>query len=455
MAALEKKEKDACHPTHDLEKKKNEKTQNVENTRNPEKNGFFKTYDCRGKYGEEATEANCFRLGTACSAFSHDVALGIDYRAHNDSLASAFMQGFKGSVRFAGHLPSPALAYNSQKEWAVSFTASHNPPQYNGVKFKKLQRCFFEDELQKLKQKYDATSPPEKIENKKMPKPDESIKNRYLDALPNIKDGIFDLAGGAACALKDAFENRVFDQPDPLFQLHAPEPKEGTLNTLQTETKKQDKMGFAFDGDADRCVAVDSGRIIDGGVLAAFIAANHVPAKSKVFLTLDTQAEVFRFLQDQGFDARYTPVGDVYIVKAMVEHVAAFAAERSGHYSFACHMLDSDGIYTAALLSGTKSGKLLEFSQQFKAVSLKDEVRFQINFSALKAWAEQKAGSGNVQDIDGVKADFGDYAFLVRASKTEEKIRINVEAQDAILAKAGMEEVKKALEKCRKKQITH
>jgi len=133
----------------------------------------------------------------------------------------------------------------------------------------------------------------------------------------------------------------------------------------------------------------------------------------------------------------------------MMEHDAAFAAERSGHYSFKQHMPDSDGIYTAALLSGTKAGDLVEFTQRFKAVSLKDEVRFQIDFAQLKAWAEQKAGTANVQDIDGVKADLGDYAFLVRSSQTEPKIRINVEAADVPKAKKGMDEVKAAMEKCR------
>lgn len=411
---------------------------------------FFKTYDCRGRYGTEATESNCYRLGMACNAFKRPVVLGMDYREHNDTLASAFLQGFLGSVTFAGHLPSPALAYNSPKGWAVSFTASHNPAGYNGVKFKKHRRCFFENELQQLKQWYDFAKKPGKIENKKLPEIDPAIRQNYLDALPEIHDAVFDLAGGAACALKDAFSHRLFDQPDPRFERHGPEPKDGTLDMLQAETKRQNRVGFAFDGDADRCVAVDEGKIIDGGHLSAFIATQHMTAGSKIFVTLDTQAEVFRFLQDAGVKTAYTPVGDVHVVKAMLEQNAAFAAERSGHYSFATHMPDSDGIYTAALLSGTKSGRLAEFAAQFKAVSLKDEVRFAIDFDQLKTWAETRAGASNVQSIDGVKADLGDYAFLVRASQTEPKVRINVEAQDAGKAKAGMDELKPALEKCRR-----
>ncbi len=448
---MENAEEINCHPKTDLPKKESENTScpGKKEKNQTGENGFFKTYDCRGKYGIDATEANCFRLGAACNAFKKPIALGMDYREHNDTLAAAFMEGFQGELRFAGHLPSPALAYDSATGWAASFTASHNPAGYNGVKFKKHRRCFFENELQQLKQWYDFAKAPGKTGTKKLPGIDETVKSQYLDALPETQGGLFDLAGGAACALKNIFENRLFDTPDPAFLRHAPEPKEGTLDVLQAETKKQGRVGFAFDGDADRCIAVDQGRVIDGGILAGFIAVQHMPAKSKIFVTLDTQAEVFRFLQDEGFRTAYTPVGDVHIVKAMVENDAAFAAERSGHYSFQKHMPDSDGIYTAALLSGTKAGDLLEFARQFKAVSLKEEVRFPVDFGRLKDWAEAKAGAANVESIDGVKADFGDYAFLVRASQTEPKIRINVEAADLQKAKAGMDEVKAAMDKCR------
>ncbi len=449
MKAQNHQKPDTCHPKTDLKNATNHLGKKEKGQPTSE-SSFFKTYDCRGRYGVEATEANCFRLGLACNAFKRPIVLGMDYREHNDSLASAFIQGFGGQIRFAGHLPSPALAFSSKTGWAVSFTASHNPAGYNGVKFKKHQRCFFENELQQLKQWYDFAKAPEKIENKPSPPIDPTIKQNYFNALPEIHDAIFDLAGGAACALSDAFSNRLFDTPDPSFLQHAPEPKDGTLDTLQAETKKQNKIGFAFDGDADRAVAVDQGTIIDGGILTAFIASEHMPKKSNIFITLDTQAEVFRFLQDQGFQTAYTPVGDVHVVKAMIEKGATFAAERSGHYSVKQHMPDSDGIFTAALLSGTKAGALVEFTRQFKAVSLKDEVHFQVDFMQLKAWAEQKAGSQNVQDIDGVKADLGDYALLVRTSQTEPKVRINVEAPDAAAAKKGMEEVKAALDKCRK-----
>lgn len=414
---------------------------------------FFKTYDCRGRYGTEATEEKTFWLGKACNAYKRPLVVGMDYREHNDSLASAFLQGFEGPLRFGGNLPSPAVAYASKAGWGVSFTASHNPAGYSGVKFKKHQRCFFENELSALKGWYDfSKKTPFVSKEDPLPFVDEQVRADYENALLSFEDGIYDLAGGAACALKDVFPDRLFDEPDPVFSKRGPEPTQSTLSALASTTKKQRKVGFAFDGDADRCVAVDQGLVVDGGLLTAFIATRHFPKKTKVLVTLDTQDEVFRYLQDEGFSVDYTPVGDVYLVRKMLETGADFAAERSGHYSFKKHMPDSDGIFTASLLSPTKPGELADFCRKFKNVSLISEVRFEVDFGKLKSLVDKSAT--RVDGIDGVKAQFETFTFLARASKTEEKVRLNVEARTASAAKEGMEKAMAWLQDCRRSSAT-
>lgn len=407
---------------------------------------FCKTYDFRGTYGSEATEEKCFRLGVASNAFRRPVVLGMDYREHNDSLAQAFLQGFQGVVRFAGVVPSPVIGFNASA-WGVVFTASHNPTGYNGVKFKKHHRCFFEGELAKLREWYFFSKKPFEFDGKPLPEVDASLRQKYVDALPEVGSGVFDLAGGAVCALRDVFPQTLFAKPDPTYSMHAPEPKSGTLDVLQKTSVDEKKVGFAFDGDGDRCVVVDQGAVVDGGILSAFIASNHLPKKSRVLVTLDMQAEVFRFLQDQGFAVSYAPVGDVYLLEEMLSSGADFAAERSGHYSFKKHMPDSDGIFTAALLSGTRFGEVAEFAAQFKQVSLKDEVRFAVDFAKLKALVQEKAV--RVDALDGVKAEFEDFTFLVRASKTEPKVRVNVEADSKELAKKGLKFLRGVLATCR------
>ncbi len=397
---------------------------------------FCKAYDFRGKYGSEATEEKCFRLGLAASAYKRPIVLGMDYREHNDSLAKAFLQGFSGETRFAGIVPSPVVGF-AATAWGVQFTASHNPAGYNGVKFKKHRRCFFQSELAKLREWYFASKKPFVFENRPLPDVDVSLTQKYVEALPDFESGLYDLAGGAVCALRAVFPETIFAEPDPAYARHAPEPKADALGVLRKKSADEKKVGFAFDGDGDRCVVVDGGVVMDGGILSAFIAFFHLPKKSRVLVTLDTQAEVFRFLQDAGFVVSYTPVGDVYLLEEMLDAGADFAAERSGHYSFKKHMPDSDGIYAAALLSGTRFGEVSAFASQFKQVSLKEEVRFSVDFSKLDALVREKAVRVDV--LDGVKAEFGDFTFLVRQSKTEPKVRINVEAADAQKAKRGLE----------------
>lgn len=403
---------------------------------------FFKTYDCRGKYGEDATEENCFRLGAACNAFSDKLVLGMDYREHNSQLVGAFLGGFEGIVSFLGNVPSPVVAFNSSS-LGISFTASHNPAGYNGVKFKKQRRCFFQGELAEMRREFEEKKSGDK--RKPLPRPNTELVEAYISSLPAIEGGVFDLAGGAACSLKKIFPETVFAEPDPSYSMHSPEPKEGTLDVLARKTLNG-KVGFAFDGDADRAMVVDEGKVIDGAFTAAFVCSR-LPKGSKVLVTLDTPAEVFRFIRDSGINIEYTPVGDVFLLQRMLESGADFAAERSGHFSFAKHMPDSDGIYSAAFLSPLKPGELLEFSKQFKNVSLFSEVRFRVDFAKLESLAREKAQ--RVDAMDGVKVEMEDFTFLVRASKTEPKVRINVEAETREKAEKGKVFVGSLLQKCR------
>ncbi|HLD76119.1 MAG TPA: hypothetical protein VI874_03810, partial [Candidatus Norongarragalinales archaeon] len=103
--------------------------------------------------------------------------------------------------------------------------------------------------------------------------------------------------------------------------------------------------------------------------------------------------------------------------------------------------------YTAAFLSDCVAGELADFAATFRNVSLKDEVFFSVDFAKLKELAFEKAI--RVEDLDGVKAVFEEYTFLVRASKTEPKVRINVEAKSEEKAKIGMAFVLDLLKRAR------
>ena len=113
-------------------------------------------------------------------------------------------------------------------------------------------------------------------------------------------------------------------------------------------------------------------------------------------------------------------------------------------------MAYSDGIYAAATLSQFRPGTFAEFAGRFKAVVLGREEFFAVDFDKLKDEIASQKGLESIVTLDGVKADFGEYSFLIRASKTEPKIRINAEAKTRQAAQEGLARAAELAKKCRK-----
>ena len=414
---------------------------------------MFRTYDVRGIYGKEVTQENFFILCRALEKFSKTLVAGMDYRQNNDSLAKALFAGFTLEENFMGFAPTPAIAFNSQ-ELGVSLTASHNPPEYNGLKPLIEKRSFYVEELALLKKEFEkqrgqiaqAVIPPA---FGKKPDEDSGLLEHYLNSLPEFGGGVFDLCGGAVCAMAKVFPKTIFAEPDPLYVKHSAEPTPDALGVLVSETGKSNSLGFAFDGDGDRLAAVDSGKIVDSGVLAAFLAQNFLKKGSKIVVTLDMQEEVFVFLKDNGFHPSYSAIGDVFVLKKAEEEGAAFAAEKAGHYSMLKHMPYSDGIYFSALVSLSKPGELNDFSAQFKNVFLSDKVEgVKVDFEKLAELVERQKPS-SVETIDGGKASFDDYSILIRPSNTQPFVRVSVEAKSREKALEGLNEGKRLVFECK------
>ncbi len=257
---------------------------------------------------------------------------------------------------------------------------------------------------------------------------------------------MFDLAGGAACAIKQVFPSTIFSDPDPLFEKHHPEPRDDALGALKEKTRKG-LVGFAFDGDADRVIVCDSGIVLEGDVVAAFIADRLLKKRQRLVLSIDCRQEVFDSLEESGFRVATSKVGDPNVLGTALREKAVFSAERSGHYAFLSHAPNSDGVYASALLSSTTPGELVAFNKQFKNITLIEQAFVKIDFSKLRELAEEKKPNELVT-VDGVKAVFDDYTILVRSSTTEPKIRINCEAKNSESAKKGMRLAKELVARC-------
>lgn len=407
---------------------------------------MFRELDIRGKYGSEVTPENFLRLGTAAAEMFGELVVGMDYRPHNEKLLQAFLAGYRRKTVFLGYSPTPATAFLA-KTAGLSITASHNPAGYNGAKFFRNRTYVSEEEMRELRKRYGAVVM-EQSPLLPIPQANREAMLEYEESIPAIENGVFDLGGGAVCALKHLFPRHIFSEPDPTFSKRNPEPKDETLGELKKMTASDKVAGFAFDGDGDRVMMADGGRVFEGDVTAAFAAERLLKKNDALALSIDCRQEVFDFCGDAGFKVLTSKVGDANVLRMAVEKKAAFSAERSGHYSILRHAPNSDGIYFAAVMSGVRAGELNDFAGRFKNITIKKEEYCQANFEKLKTLFEEKRPS-EIITIDGVKAVFDDYTVLVRASTTETKVRINSEARTAEKAREGMRLAEELLSKAR------
>lgn len=407
---------------------------------------MFRRYDVRGVYGDEVSEEKFERLGAAYSLRSSELVMAGDYRAHNDSLKAAFLSSYPGRVRDAGVCPTSVLAYAARGE-GVMFTASHNPPEFAGLKPFIRRHEATELEMLELAREYDALP----FEYKKSPATVEAapeLVDQYVEALPAFEGGIYDLGGGAACRLKTLFKNKLFSDPDPYFRSRASLPDDSSLTELRQLTLSRGQVGFAFDGDADRLVVVDDGKVVDGGIIAAFLARQLLAPGDSIVVNIDFRNDVKAFLREEGYRVAVSAVGTNAVYEAVLATGARFGAERNGHYVLTRHMPASDAFYPAAMLSSCRPGELAAFAGQFTNEFIAKALRIRADMHQLAA--ECESAGATVRTVDGVLADFEDYILLIRQSNTEPVVRINSEAKSRELALAGLKKAEELLSRCSK-----
>ncbi|HUY01552.1 MAG TPA: hypothetical protein VMV49_18455 [Candidatus Deferrimicrobium sp.] len=393
---------------------------------------MFTTRDIRGVFGKDITPDKLKALSMVLSHIATQITIGMDYRKQNEKILEGVLSNFQGSVRYLDRISSPAVAYLAE-QLGVCITASHNPPVYNGIKFFKPKRILYADEVENLRNQYlEMLEKKEPLQNSRKIRLeiDEDLVQQYITAIPEIQDGIYDLCGGAACRFNSRFPETIFNKPDPTFQFHAPEPKENTLDHLKEATKKKTKVGYAFDGDADRIVLVVNGKLIPGDILIAYTAEHYLKENDKVILSLDCSQEVFDYIRDVGCNPIYAAVGQNLLIVEAIKTKAAFIGEFSGHYSFVEFMYYSDPLYFVGKISDTKPADLQTFLPQFQNIILREKIEGKIDYALLKQALEKWTDQFVL--LDGIKAILKDdnAAILIRHSQSEPITRINVESKN-------------------------
>ncbi|WP_367342424.1 phosphoglucosamine mutase [Limosilactobacillus sp.] len=423
---------------------------------------YFGTDGVRGVANEDLSPELAFRLGRAggyvltehSERKQPQVLVSRDTRISGQMLENALIAGLLSvgiEVLRLGVVTTPGVAYLVRAQEAdagVMLTASHNPIKYNGIKFFGSDGFKLSDDLEaEIEKILDA-------DEDNLPRP----SDKGLGTVEDYREGALkyvsflestistDLSGmkivvDAANGATSGFVNNLFADVNVDFTpINAtPDGLNTNLNCGSTHPEKLQKavvenkadLGVAFDGDGDRCIAVDAdGNIVNGDKIM-FICGQAMDAQGKlkkdtVVTTVMSNLGMYKALEANGMKSVKTQVGDRYVVEEMLKNGYNLGGEQSGHIVFLDHNTTGDGMLTALqLLSVVKeSGKPLselaapvkDYPQELVNVKTDDKAAALANPALKKITAE-------VED-----EMHGDGRVLVRASGTEPLIRIMAEA---------------------------
>jgi phosphoglucosamine mutase len=403
---------------------------------------YFGTDGVRGIVGDFITPELVEQLGKASALWSGRgrVFVGRDTRASGAELEDAFARGVAsagGSAVLGGVVPTPAVAL-LRLDLGVVISASHNPPEYNGVKF-------FDRDGRKLS---DAAE--EEIEAllDAVPRGDGEI-DRVDVAVDSYLEHIIERFGSDLSGLRIAVDcaNGAYSSiaPQAFTQLGAeietigvdPDGNNinigcgatdlGALQELVTSGKFH--LGVAFDGDGDRMLAVDeNGNVVDGDQIVAILAL-HLGV-DLVAVTTMTNLGFHRLMEERGVRVITTDVGDRYVLEALYREGGILGGEQSGHIICLRDHVTGDGLAAALLLCAALRGRPLS-----EAASVMERYpQVKQNLPRKGRGALPQALLDRIEDVN---ADLdGEGRVLVRPSGTEPVVRVLAEAKNELEAEA-------------------
>jgi phosphoglucosamine mutase len=426
---------------------------------------LFGTDGVRGVANLELTPELAFNLGKAGAYVLNKkegkpvVLIGKDTRISGDMLEDAISAGILamgGKVIKVGVMPTPAVAYlvrHMQADAGVVISASHNTFEYNGIKFFNSEGLKLEDEIEDeiediIVRNIDINSHitgdklgyTEKAEADAIYIYTDFLKSTIDVSLEGMKI-VVDCANGASYQVAE----KVFSELGADVIVIANEPNGININEKCGSTHPEElqkrvleekaDLGLAFDGDADRLIAVDEkGRIIDGDrviyICAKMLKQSGELLGDRVTVTVMSNLGLHKALEELGCEVDVTQVGDRYVLESMLKTGCVLGGEQSGHIIFLNHSTTGDGVLSALqLLKAVKgSGKKLSvltdevaiYPQVLKNASIKNENK--------KKYKEDYDIASEIERIEKIMA--GDGRVVIRPSGTEPLVRIMIEGKD-------------------------
>ena len=436
---------------------------------------LFGTDGVRGVANSELTPELAFNLGKAGAYVlgkEHQrpiVVIGKDTRISGDMLEDALSAGILamgGNVIKVGVLPTPAVAYlvkHYQATAGVVISASHNTFEYNGIKFFNGEGFKLDDELEEqiediIIRNIDVNS---HITGDKLGRCLEAEDNalelyaEFLKSTIDIRlDGmklVLDCANGAAYKVAE----KVYRDLGAEVVVIANTPDGININNACGSThpeklqemvvKHKADLGLAFDGDADRLIAVDElGRIIDGDktilMCAKMLKEEGKLTHDKVTATVMSNLGFHKACEEMGCNVEVTGVGDRYVLESMLKTGGVLGGEQSGHIIFLNYTTTGDGVLSSLQLvkavkaSGKKPSEMSDeitiYPQVLKNAAIKNENK--------KKYMEDPEIKAEIERVEALMA--GEGRVLIRPSGTEPLVRVMIEGKDTeVITKLAQE----------------
>ncbi len=416
--------------------------------------GIFHSYDIRGVYPSEINEDIAYKIGRAAALVlkSKKILIGRDCRKSSLSLKKSVVYGITDQgcdVIDTGYCSTPMCYYAAQKTDSLMITASHHPPEYNGIKTcrKGVIKVGIKSGLQEVEKLVNSCHFPDSRKRGKVAA--QNILPAYVKEIRKIVGGKFKplkvlidcgngMAGHVVPSLLKGLLLKytlLYGEMDGTFPNHVANPliAENTADLQREVVKGSYDIGIAYDADCDRVFFIDEKgrRIYSDRILACF--ADHLLTKGhSVAYSVNMGKIVKEIAEKRKCKAYPSKIGHTEVPLVMRRHKTLFAGEVSGHYYYEkFHYADSGDITALYMLSIlSQSGKKMsELIKPYDKYATSEEINFKVkNKIAVLKRMEETYKKQITLRVDGLNIDAGDYWFSLRLSNTENLVRLNCEA---------------------------